>query len=175
MMIMRNERVYHMPGNQSGSTLIISMIILILLMLLGVTAMNTSDTQYKLAGNLQFESLAMNNAEIAENAAEQWLEAHAGTAPNPSIQIASLPDPLSSAMTWTNADSVAVTNNDSQRYVIGFVSSNGVLGSAATLECDPAPIIPNFECVNTYLITARGLSARGATKYIQTYYAVPHK
>jgi type IV pilus assembly protein PilX len=174
MMIMRNERVYHMPGNQSGSTLIISMIILILLMLLGVTAMNTSDTQYKLAGNLQFESLAMNNAEIAENAAEQWLEAHAATTPNPSTAVATLPDPLSSAMTWTNADSVAAAD-DSHRYVIGFVSTNRSPLADASLECPDPTNMRNYDCVNTYLITARGLSNRGATKFVQAYYAVPLK
>ena len=59
-------------NKQLGSTLIISLIILVILMLLGVSAVTTSNTQYKLAGNLQFEDAAMNNTETAINAAETW-------------------------------------------------------------------------------------------------------
>ena len=70
----RQSSVLSPQSSERGSTLVISLIILIVLMLLGVMAMNTSDTQYKLAGNLQFEDVAMSNAEQAVDAAERWLE-----------------------------------------------------------------------------------------------------
>lgn len=157
---------------QSGSTLIVTMIILILVMLLGVTAMTTSDTQSKLTGNLQFEDLALNNAETAANTAERWLESVAATTPSASA-VAALPDPLT-AMQWTDADSVPV-GDSTQRYVIGYVTTVPSPFAGVGLDCFDPSNAHNFDCVNTYLITARGTSGRGATKFVQTYYAVPLK
>lgn len=48
---------------QRGSALIISLIMLVILMLLGVMAMNAADTSYRLAGNVQFQAQALNDAE----------------------------------------------------------------------------------------------------------------
>jgi hypothetical protein len=146
------------PLKQSGSTLVISLIILIILMLLGITAMNISDTQYKLAGNLQFENMAMNNAETAVNAAEQWLEANAGATPS----VGAVP---------SGFDPFAITTP----YVIGYVSTNASPLAGVGLECSDPGNEHNFDCVHTYLITARGEGGRGATKFVQVYYAVPLK
>lgn len=167
---MRFGPTHHFSRKQSGSTLIVSLIILILLMLLGVTAMNTSDTQYKLTGNLQFEDMAMNNAETAAIAAERWLANNAATTPSASA-VAALPNPLT-GMVWTNADSVQVAQ-DTQRYVIGFVATKASPGSGVGLDCLSPVNEKNFDCVHTYLVTARGQGRRSATKLIQTYYAVP--
>lgn len=145
-------------GKQSGSALVISLIILIILMLLGITAMNISDTQYKLAGNLQFENMAINNAETAVNAAEQWLEANAAATPSASAVPASF-DPFS------------ITDP----YTIGYVSTNASPLAGVGLDCSDPSNEHNFDCVHTYLITARGEGGRGATKFVQVYYAVPLK
>jgi type II secretory pathway pseudopilin PulG len=159
-------------NKQSGSTLIVSLIILILLMLIGVSAMTTSDTQFKLTGNLQYETLAMNNAEAAANAAERWLDANAGTTPSKPA-ISTLQDPLT--MTWDDSNSLKVANLEEQRYVIGFVVLKASPLAGLGLDCTSASNAHNFDCVNTYLVTARGKSGRGAVKIIQTYYAVPLK
>lgn len=150
------------PNAQRGSTLIISLIILIILMLLGVTAMNTSDTQYKMAANLQFESAALNNAETAINTAEATLVAT--NAIVASAVVAS--DPFEKP-------------DNANNYLIEFVSTNKVPLASASLDCtdttNPDPTIYNcLQCLNTYLITARGESGRGANKVIQTYFSVPH-
>jgi Tfp pilus assembly protein PilX len=42
-------------------------------MMIGIVAVGTSDTQFKLAGNLQFDNNAMNNAELAVSTGENWL------------------------------------------------------------------------------------------------------
>ncbi len=168
-------------AKQTGSTLIVTMIVLILIMLLGVAAINTSDMQYKLTGNLQFEEMAMNNAETAVNAAERWLETVAATQPSAS-SVADLSSWNKSieSMTWDNSNSSAVvgadgTANGKQRYVIAYVSTNASPLAGIGLNCfDPANE-HNFDCVNTYVITGRGESGRGAVKFIQTYYAVPLK
>lgn len=151
-----------MRSEQLGSTLIISLIILIILMLLGVTAMNTSSTQNKLAGNLQFMSTAMNNAETANNTAEATLTA----------------TPAIAASAVAATDPFAKPNN-ANNYLIEFVSTNRLPLASLSLVCsdttNPDPLVYNcLQCVNTYLITSRGVGARGGAKIIQTYFAVPH-
>lgn len=159
---MRPDTLHSMRRRQSGSTLIVSLIILILLMLLGVTAMNTSDTQYKMAANLQFENVAMNNAETVINTAEKTL----------------VPSSTIAASAVTAADPFAKPDNVNN-YLIEFVSTNKVPLASASLNCsdttNPDPTIYNcLQCLNTYLVTAKGASGRGATKIIQTYFSVPH-
>ena len=180
--------IYPLPSDERGSTLIISLIILILLMLLGITAMNTSDTQFKLAGNLQFEDAAMNNAETAVNAAETWLatgtnfsnaafttyNASAGTYqlyPIGTLAALTAPanDPLT--MTWADTNSLeVVAGNSNQRYIIELMSTNNTLVGSSVTTGGRASSACNK--VNTYRITARGASARGATKFVQSYYSV---
>lgn len=158
---------------ERGSSLIISMIVLIIMMLLGVTAINSSGTQFKLAANLQFENMALNNAETAVKSVERLLETLPSTVSAPAASsVASLPDPL--AMAWTDADSIqVVAGDDDQRYVIGFVGTQASPLAGIGLDCTDPGNEKNYDCVNTYLITARGQGQRGAVKFIQTYYAVP--
>jgi Tfp pilus assembly protein PilX len=150
---------------QSGSTLIISLIVLAVLLLLGVTAMNTSDTQSKVAANMQYENNALNAAESNANIAENSL-------------------PISPNVNFAATSAVAATDpfvkaNNANNYLIEFVSTNRVPLASATLNCtdttNPDPSVYNcLQCVNTYLITAKGEGGRGATKVIQTYFSVPH-
>lgn len=176
---------FKLSHGQSGSTLVISLIILILLMLLGVTAMKTSDTQFQLTGNLQFEDAAMNNTETAINAAEVWLATgtnfnnaafttySAGTPqlyPTGSLAALTPPanDPLT--MTWSDTNSLQVAGNTNQRYIIELMSTNNTLVGSSVATGGRASSACNK--VNTYRITARGASARGATKFVQSYYSV---
>lgn len=152
------------PSSERGSTLIISLIIMILLMLLGVTAMNTSDTQYKMAANLQFENVALNNAETTINTAEA---------------IASLAPATPAAGSSVAATDPFAKPANANNYLIEFVSTNKMPLASANLNCsdttNPDPTIYNcLQCLNTYLITSQGAGGRGATKFIQTYYSVPH-
>jgi len=175
---MRRHFIFN-RGRQTGSTLVISLIILIVLMLLGVTAMRTSDTQYKLAGNLQFENAAMNDAETAISTAETWLATGSNyssaaftayDAATPHLYPnGALTDTAPLTMTWSDSNSIQVGNTN-QRYIIELMStgnrlavSSQVVGGRASSGCNQ---------VNTYRITARGASARGATKFVRSYYSV---
>ncbi len=178
-----------------GSTLIISLIILVLLMLLGVTAMRVTNTNLQMAGNIQFADSAMNNAEATIAVAENWLRTgtnyrSAGFMTDscngrsvsqlyplrttsvpavPCMQGYTAPanDPLT--MSWDDTNSIVGTNT-SQRYLIELMSvndrltgSNQALGGRSSSGCNQ---------VNTYRITARGTSARGAIKFIQSFFSV---
>lgn len=184
---MNTIRRHHLPlpGRQRGATLVIALLVLVLIMMIGITAISTSDTQFKLAGNLQFEDSALNNAEAAVTAAENWLST--GTNFNdagftvydnnkphllPIGRLASLasPDNDPLTMTWGNGNSLAVGGNTRQRYFIEQMSLNNklqgssqVVGGRTSSGCNQ---------VNTYQITGRGTSARGATKFVQSFYSV---
>jgi Tfp pilus assembly protein PilX len=167
-----------MASSQKGSTLVVSTVILILILMMGISAMISSDTQLKLTGNLQYEDVAMNNAEAALAAAEAFLSGSSAnslsagfttyTEVTPELYpMASTLAPLRLVWSDTNSRQVA---DASQRYYIQLVSKNVALLTSGVgvgvRKSAPSSL------VNTYLITARGTGARGATKYIQSYYKV---
>lgn len=186
MITMQHLSAARLGARQRGATLVIALLILVLIMMIGITAISTSNTQYKLAGNLQFEDSALNNAETAVTAAENWLAAgtnysnagfatYSRAATPQLLPIASVVDPF--ALTWVDstenvnsANSVIVAGNNAQRYFIQLMSQNNRLqgssqavGGRSSSGCNQ---------VNTYQITGRGQSARGATKFVQSFYSV---
>lgn len=175
---MRHQSSHRFPSRQQGATLVIALLILVLIMMIGITAVSTSNTQYKLAGNLQFEDGAMNNAETAVSTAENWLATgtnynNAGfttynaTASPQLLPIGTSNNPLN--MTWSTSNSLSL-GDDTQRYLIQQLSTNNLLmGSSAAVGRQGISVCDK---VNTYLITGRGTTHRGATKFVQSYYSV---
>ncbi len=151
-------------------------------MMLGITAVSTSTTQFKLAGNLQFDDAALNSSETAISTAETWLSTgtnyknagfttyNAGSSPQlrPIATLLSpAPNPLT--MTWDDSTSIVVPGTTA-RYFIQLLSANNVLLGSSQAVGGRASSVCNS--VSTFAITARGGSARGAVKYVQTYYSV---
>lgn len=58
---------------ERGAALVFSLIFLLILTVLGVTAMTTSSLQEKMAGNLRDQFMAMESVESAVRAGERWL------------------------------------------------------------------------------------------------------
>lgn len=181
---MRTQLRHRVATGQRGATLVIALLILVLIMMIGITAVSTSNTQYKLAGNLQFEDGAMNNAETAVAAAENWLSTSTSAVPpvphyldagflTAQTTTGLLPIAASSApltMSWSDSNSVSVAGSSAQRYIIQMMSSNNLLtGSSAAIGRQGAAVCNR---VNTYLITGRGTSHRGAVKFVQSFYSV---
>jgi Tfp pilus assembly protein PilX len=177
---MQRHPGFRSPARQRGATLVIAMLILVLIMMIGVTAVSTSNTQYKLAGNLQFENAAMNNAEAAVAAGENWLATNSGHAGFTTYSAQATPQlhPLASTATvatspltatWSDSNSLGA-NGGSQRYVIQLMSTNNLLqGSSAAVGRQGMSVCNK---VNTFLITGRGTSVRGAVKFVQSYFSV---
>ena len=175
---MRHQSAHRFPSRQQGATLVIALLILVLIMMIGITAVSTSNTQYKLAGNLQFEDGAMNNAETAVSTAENWLATgtnynntgfttYNATASPQLLPIGTSNNPLN--MTWSTSNSLSL-GDDTQRYLIQQLSTNNLLmGSSAAVGRQGISVCDK---VNTYLITGRGTTHRGATKFVQSYYSV---
>lgn len=180
---MKRNQNLRLPKRQKGATLIVALVVLLLIMMIGVTSMTTSNTQFKLAGNLQFEDGAMNNAESAISAAEQWLSTgtnfsnpgfttYSGATPHlhPIGHLAGQVAPANNPMTMTWSDSNSVQVTDNQRYLIELLSLNNRLRTSSQVQGGRTSTGCNQ--VNIYAITARGQSARGATKFVQSIYSV---
>ena len=99
-----------------------------------------------------------------------------GTAPNlltmqaPTFQWLDSQDDAINANSISLSDPLSGNRNTSQRYFIEQMSLNNrlqgssqIVGGRSSAGCNQ---------VNTYLITGRGTSARGATKFVQSYYSV---
>jgi len=152
-------------------------------MMLGITAAVLSNTQFKLAGNLQFENMAFNLGEGAVAAAESWLTT--GTnAKNASFTTYASGtgylypvgylttnniDPLT--MSWSDSNSLAVGGNDNQRYLIEkYGADNQPLGTG--LDAGGRPL-SGCQKVDVFKISARGTSVKGTSKLVQTVFSVP--
>lgn len=71
--IYRFQRRISLKEVQQGTALVMALIFLLILTILGVTAMTTSSLQEKMAGNLRDQFIAMESVESALRAGEQWL------------------------------------------------------------------------------------------------------
>src|SRR4051812_44377153 len=67
---------------QRGAALIMALVLLGLLLVLGISGVVVSNVQVKVAGNLQFQNLALSTAESGLAQAESWLTQITGTLPN---------------------------------------------------------------------------------------------
>jgi type IV pilus assembly protein PilX len=61
------------PAAQTGSALIISLIFLIVMSLIGITAMQNTTLEERMAGNMRDHDLSFQAAEAASRDAEEWL------------------------------------------------------------------------------------------------------
>jgi type IV pilus assembly protein PilX len=69
------------PVHQRGTTLVVSLIILLLMTLLGVTAIQTSTIEERMAGNTNDRNMAFQAAETALRAGEVWLNGFGAVMP----------------------------------------------------------------------------------------------
>src|SRR6187431_3363910 len=122
-------------AGQRGASLVMSLIIIVVLMLLGVSALMVSNTQQKLAGNVRFQALAQAEAESALAQAENWIAKPENTVTLAQFGVkkglyakVDVVDPLT--MPWTDNTSISCadttffaastpcTNPDSQRVIV---------------------------------------------------------
>ncbi len=71
------DRQNHTPAaqRQTGAALMVSLMILLVLTLVGVTSMSTTILEEKMAGGVRNQNLAFQSAEAALRAGEAWIEA----------------------------------------------------------------------------------------------------
>ncbi|MGM0517418.1 MAG: pilus assembly PilX family protein [Pseudomonadota bacterium] len=98
-------KVAFFPKKQAGSALIIGLLILLIITIIGVTTMQTTTLQEKMAGGLRDQDLAFQAAEAALRDAEQEIAPEL-TEPNWIYDLGDLPDDLTAQSdAWWTSDS----------------------------------------------------------------------
>lgn len=169
-------------SRQRGISLVTTLVMMLAVMVLGLSAILVSKGEFMLSGNLQFQSGALNEAEAAAVAAEQWISSGtnylnagfttyntgAGYLYPIGYMAANSIDPLT--MTWSTSNSIQVGSITTQRYLIEFLAKDKTLiptglavGGRSSSGCNK---------VDVYRIISQGGSARGATRMVQSIYSV---
>ena len=161
---------------QTGASLVTSLVILAVLAMLGIWGATIATTQMRMAGNLQFQSAAMSEAESALAVAENWLPgnfAHEGFARTgvPGLYPAGAA-PDAASVTWDDSNSVRVDASGNQRYMIELYLAGRTLPTNSVVQCSNYGASGPCPKVNIYRITTRGTSRAGATRLVQSMFAV---
>jgi len=164
------------PGkNQRGATLMISLMILLVMTLIGVTSMGTSNLEEKMAGNDRDLNLAFQSAEAALRQAENYLmndiastaAFNGGTAGL--YALGSNPD-ITAAATWASSINYSGTISGiktSPKYIIEIMGDvgNEDVNISGYGESSGSGVITTFR------ITSRGTGGTdGAVAMLQSYY-----
>ena len=162
---------------QTGSSLVVSMIMLVVLMMMGVGAIVVSNTQYRMAGNFQFQNLAMASAESALSQAENWVALNHADPKLITRAVAGGLYPVGTGpdaytMAWNDTTSEKVDAGGTQRYIVEVLAADRVLPSNSITTCNVYGLSGPCPRVNVYRVSARGSSARGSTKIVQTVFTV---
>lgn len=173
-------------SDQRGSALIVSLIILIVMTVLGLTAMSGSGLQEKMAGNNRDMALAFQAAEAALRDGESYYEntvddpVSAFNGANPGLYAkGSNPDIFSDA-TWENARtySGAINGVASQpRYIIELIEPIGELDNGKLMSEGYGESSDLGRMTTTVVrVTARGVGgAEDTVVYLQSNYKKVYK
>ena len=171
------EQLIKYPNQQRGAVLIISLIMLLVLTIIGVTSMRTTVLEEKMAGNMNDKNLAFQAAEAALRDGEALVNSLVatssfnGTAGRLGSGDAD-PDFFASA-TWSNTNSIAYSGTlnyvgAQPRYIVKFVKQ--IEGDSGSLKVggygnDRASTVSNFR------VTARGTGkSADSSAILQAYY-----
>lgn len=167
----------HSTQNQKGSALIVSLLILVVLTLLGVSAMTSSGLEERMSGNSRDQNLAFESAEAALIDAQEYLENITAFGPlfdgsQPGLYAEnSNPDVLADA-TWNTARTFSgtLTNVTSQpKYIIEYTGTIGDL--TQDINITSYDETSGQGEVSSFKITARGTGATDKAKaYLQASY-----
>jgi type IV pilus assembly protein PilX len=159
-------------SHQAGAALFMALIFLLILTVLGVFGMNISRLENMMAGNNQFQTLALGNAELTVDEAERNLEdmLKTGTKDTCYFPKATLVDP--SPLNWPKsitdvACSYTPPKGSDGRYIVEYVG-NGI-------DDDCGKGLGKGEsktgCIHyDFLVTAQADASRGARRTVQTVY-----
>ena len=152
-----------------------SLVFLLIMTILGVFGMNISRMENLMAGNNQFQTTALSNAEQTLTAAEDGVE---NMISSPSFtdwnqtgdafydRTADSTDPIYPHHVSWDFDFQAV--DSSSRYVIEYAGPEVIEGNDGSIEA--AAVCPAANCVWVYVTTAQNETSRGAKRTVQSVY-----
>ncbi len=169
------QAIQHTRQTQCGTALIMTLVFLLLLSLLGITAMSTSTLEEKMTGNSKDQNLSFQAAETALRAAEVWVESTTVATQLTVNNANGIYDPS------TTGTEVWDTVNWSSSNVVTYPGTPGTpaSGSLGDVNTKPKYIIEKLttEALSpgtriTVRITARGTGASDNTlSMVQSTYA----
>lgn len=169
------------PKRSAGFSMITAVVIVLMVSIVGFTAMAVSRSQLSAAGNAQYQITALHEADRSVATAETWLldianATHAGfTDYNAGASPALYPNGYMAAnnlnpltWTWSNSNSVAV--GSASRYAVEQVAVKVMPLGESQRELVDIEGLTDCKAVNLYRISARGTSGAGATRTVQSIY-----
>ena len=164
------------PRRQQGLSLLVVTLLMLALSLITVSSFFNSQTQFRLSGNIQASELAFSRAESAISTAEAWLNAN-GNAQSTAFDTYTVnylypigqfaqSGYLPASMNWSDANSLASAN---ARYLIEQIG-RGVRQPGDSLSTGQAST--GCRAVNLFRVLARGETAAGASRIIETTMAI---
>jgi type IV pilus assembly protein PilX len=158
---------------QQGAVLVISLVILLILTLIGITSLRSTTLEQRIAGNIRDISIALQSSESGLRDAEMFLESLTSTSAfgsTPGLyQLGNAPSPLDAA-TWTGTASIqgTVLNTslpitlDAPRYFIELRSSVSAGGSINITSYGAA----EESSVSLFRIVSQGRGPSGVSKVL---------
>jgi Tfp pilus assembly protein PilX len=171
------------PQRSAGFSLVTAVVVVLMVSIVGFTAMTVSRSQLLAAGSAQFQITALHEADRSVATAESWLNdgnnarnaafttytTGTGLFPRNYMADNSL-DPL--IWTWSDSNSVPV-NSGAGRYAIEQVAVNLVPFGESRRDLIDDEGKTDCKAVNLYRISARGTNGTGASRTLQTVFGVP--
>ena len=153
-----------MANAQTGSALIIALVFLLLVTMIGVTAMQSTTMQERMAGNLRDGYLAFEAAEAALREGETWLD------DGNNMLAADVTAKLANPAEW-DGESPASTGN---AVLSGDLSENPVFHVSAPRLVRVNPADPSAGVRSIYPIISRGQGGTAAAVVVlQSHCALP--
>jgi len=174
----------HRPrSREAGFSMITAVVVVLMVSIVGLTAMAVSRSQLSAAGNSQYQITALHEADRSVANAENWLRdaTNAANTGFTTYNAATTPglypidymathslNPLT--WTWSNSNSVAIASTS--RYAVELMavrvrplgeSQRDLIDDEGKTDC---------KAVNLYRISARGTSGAGASRTVQSVYGV---
>jgi len=166
-----------LPAHQRGAALFMALIFLLIMTLLGVYSMNTSRLENMMAGNNQFQTTALSNAELTVRDGERQVGAILGATPfdewndagdfyyDRTAESTEIIDPT--ALNWGfTSNSYSLPDGGTGRYVIEYSGYEPLPGEEVSFPSDCTA----GACVFVFQISAQNETSRGAKRTVQVVY-----
>jgi len=158
---------------QQGAVLVVSLIVLLLMTIIGVSSIKTTTLEERMAGNLRDQNLAFQSAEAALIEGENFLENNVLIVTDSSSGIhdkGNAPDPFD-AGTWSDdalsvAASLDINNEQGARYFIEKIGDVSGPATGKNLTFDPSGGAPDSGNVTGYQVVAIGRGASGQAQSV---------
>jgi hypothetical protein len=165
---------------QRGAALFMALIFLLILTILGVFGMNISRMENLMAGNAQFQTSALNNAELAVATARSSLQdaldgglefittgdyLYDSSGENPGAEPV---DP--SLLDWSSFNHGTIPGDPNSKFIVEYAGCDVKLGN--TVDDCSASCFDTQSCGYVFLITTQSETSRGAKRNVQQVFAL---